>query len=129
MVELSERRPGSRQATKMHEIEPCAVPKGIQVGPCPRADASEAGFGSDFPGGDGNQAVEAKNRVIKIARPRSIFESPFRILFPKKEVANQGCGIPEETGRQTRDLQHFQAQTHSLATDRGGDPLLRPGPR
>jgi hypothetical protein len=88
----------ARQATEMHEIQVLSVAEGPRIGP---------NFLHRQLSLEGNQSIEAKDRVIKITSAGSISEAPIlRELSPQK-IAHEPRRIFEDFRREPSHLEHF----------------------
>ena len=60
----------------------------------------------------GSKAFEPEHRVLEIARAVAILKSAVRVDATRKKLRRQIRGVTERFRRQSRDLQHFESQTH-----------------
>ena len=64
------------------------------------------------------KAVNAEDRVIKIAFPNAILESAILVLLFEQELSNELSRFGEEFWREPRHLQHLEAETHFVVRAR-----------
>jgi hypothetical protein len=60
----------------------------------------------------GNKPFESEDGVVKVANAGAVLESPIGILLSAEEIGDKVGALTQQFGRQPRDLQHFEPQTH-----------------
>ena len=100
----------------MHEIEALAVAECLKVA----FEAIEIDFDVE-----GNQRVEAENRVVEIAVSVAIRKAAVVALLAAKEGFDELGGIAQKFWREARHLDHLEAKAHEDGPSAAGGFIER----
>ena len=76
----------------------------VQIGTVPELVQKRAGLRLGKGGAEGQHAFESEDRVVQIGLTRAVGNASIVIKLALKKRCYPGCGFPQETGRQSRDL-------------------------
>ena len=70
------------------------------------------GFGCRDIFAESQQGLQAEDGVIDVGTAGAISEAAAGLQLAGNELLYKAAGISEQLGRESRDLQHFESQTH-----------------
>src|SRR6185369_14603098 len=100
---LADRSPAAREGGEVDEVEPAAGAEGLEPGPDPvdRQLLPER-----------DQSLEGEDGVVEVAGAGAVARAAVRVELLVEKPRDGLSGLLQEAGRQPRDLQHFEPQTH-----------------
>src|SRR5581483_5461577 len=100
---LPEGGPAAGEAGQVDEVEALAGPEAGQVA----ADAVGGEFALE-----GEEPFQGEDGVVEVALPGPVAGPSVVVELVVQEAGDGFSGLLQELGRQPRDLQHFEPQTH-----------------